>query len=241
MTWNTKRDIAVAPGRGPLTPAVALLLALALAVGGCREAGSAPGSASRSGQEAPSGHAQEMHADHAEHPAAGEASGHSIYHLSGTWLDQDGREVTLSDLGGRIQVVALVYTHCGYACPRILAQMKRIEGEVVDRAPGEVGFTLVSIDPERDRPARLKKFAEKSRLAPERWTLLNGSDPEILGLSVLLGVKYRATGDGEFAHSNVITILDRNGVPTHRIEGLGADLEPAVRAIHGLLDRGPER
>lgn len=202
-----------------------LAAAILLALGGCRDA------------DTPHPRTGEAHARHPSAPPAGEASEHSIYHLDGTWLDQGGRELSLSDLAGRIQVVAMVYTHCSYACPRILAQMKRMEGAVADEAAKRVGFALVSIDPERDRPDRLGEFAEQSRLNPERWTLLNGSEEDLLGLSVLLGVKYRSTGQGEFSHSNVITVLDEEGVIVDRVEGLSADLDPTIDTIRALLRR----
>ena len=50
---------------------------------------------------------------------------------------------------------------------------------------------------------------------------------------MLLDVKYRATGDGELAHSNVLLLLDAEGVPVERVEGLEADLAPLVQALDG--------
>jgi len=172
--------------------------------------------------------------------------GRSIYRLPGTWLDQDGRSLELRDLAGRAQVVALIYTDCSYACPALLARMKRIETALEEEVAGGFGLTLVSIDPERDRPERLKGFAKHNGLAPERWTLLNGGDEAIRALSVLLDVPYRATGEGDFAHANVITVLDPGGVVVGRVEGLGADLEPALEVAlresrRALRGPGPKR
>lgn len=44
-------------------------------------------------------------------------------------------------------------------------------------------------------------------------------------------MQYRDAGNGMFAHSNVVTVVDPHGVPTARLEGLGIDLGPAVAAI----------
>lgn len=175
------------------------------------------------------------HERHAAPPAPGRPSGRSIYHLPGEWTDQDGRATTLAGLGGRVQVVAMVYTNCTFACPRILARMKAIEGRLSADARDDVGFVLVSIDPERDTPDRLRRFADDTRLDTDRWTLLNGADADVLALSVLLGVKYRATGDGEYAHSNVLTVLDRDGEIVGRSEGLNADPTPVLEAVAGVL------
>ncbi|HSM61311.1 MAG TPA: SCO family protein [Longimicrobiales bacterium] len=174
-------------------------------------------------------------------PPAGAAAAPagSLYVLDATWTDQSGRTLTLEQLAGRPRVVAMGYTHCTYACPRIVAQLKRIEAAFQDagaeRAPGLV---LVSIDPARDTPGRLAEFADGMRLDPARWTLLTGSDDAVLDLSVLLDVKYRAEAGGDFAHSNALTVLDARGAVAARVEGLNGDLEPAIEVLTDLLDEG---
>lgn len=160
----------------------------------------------------------------------------SLYVLGHSWTDQEGRSLTLADLAGRPRVIAMVYTHCTYACPLILAQMKQIEAAFTDVDPARApGFVLVSIDPERDTAERLADFAASMRLAPGRWTLLTGSEDAVLELSVLLGVKYRATDGGDFAHSNVLTVLDTGGRVVTRVEGLNSDLAAAVVALEALV------
>jgi len=158
---------------------------------------------------------------------------HSIYHLESEWWDQHGEVQPLGSLGGRVQVISMVYTNCSYTCPRILADMKRIEAQIDD--PEQVGLVLVSIDPERDTPDRLRHFADATRLDPEAWTLLSGSDGDILALAVLLGIKYRAEGDGEFAHSNAMLVLNPAGEVVYRQVGLGEDLAPMLDAIRAAL------
>lgn len=162
---------------------------------------------------------------------AAEPSGFSIYHAGSVWTDQNGTRRDLASLAGRVRVVAMVYTSCAYACPRILLDMKRIQAGLGVDGSDDVGFVLVSIDPDRDTPEQLASFARGSRLEPDRWTLLTGTDDGVLELAALLGVQYRKTQDGEFVHSNVITVLDRDGEAVHRQEGLGADPAATIAAI----------
>jgi protein SCO1 len=181
---------------------------------------------------AAAGHAAAGHAA-AGHAAAGHAAaGHatlpadepadfSIYHSATVWTDQHGEERPLDSLAGRVQVVGMVYTSCAYACPRMLMDMKRIEGELGGAA--DVGFVMVSIDPARDTPARLAEYARGARLEGDRWVLLTGGDDDVLELAALLGVQYRRMANGEFVHSNFLSILDRDGRVAHRQMGLGAD------------------
>jgi protein SCO1 len=178
-------------------------------------------------------HAHHVHAAPVE---MGEPTDYSIYHLESAWWDQHGEERPLATLGGRVQVVSMVYTHCSYTCPRILGEMKRLEGELED--VGGVGFVLVSIDPERDTPDRLRSFAESTRLDAARWTLLSGSDDALLELATLLGIKFRRESEQDFSHSNVLIVLDPAGEIVFRQTGLGEDHGPMLEAIRAALPSG---
>jgi hypothetical protein len=48
---------------------------------------------------------------------------------------------------------------------------------------------------------------------------------------LLLGVKYKREADGMFAHSNLITILSRDGEITHQRAGLTGGLDEAAAAL----------
>jgi protein SCO1 len=166
---------------------------------------------------------------------APEASEHSdrfsIYALDDeVWLDQDGRERALGSLEGRVQVLAMVYTHCYHTCPQIVADMKRLEAMTED-LEGDVGFVLVSLDPDRDDPERLTRYAEGIGLDPARWTLLMGSDDETRALAALLGVRYRQEADREIAHTNELTVLGPDGTIVHQRKGLDEDLDHTLAAL----------
>ncbi|MDA1028957.1 MAG: SCO family protein [Bacteroidetes bacterium] len=163
-------------------------------------------------------------------PLAGE---YSIYQVESTWINQTGAEVTLEALAGRIQIVAMTYTSCEMSCPRIVAAMKDIERQ----AGGKVGLVLISIDPERDSPPTLAAYSEKMGLEESAWNLLTGAPDDILEIAALLGVGYQKMPDGEFAHSNIITILNEEGVIVHQQNGIAVDLTAeSVRAVQELLE-----
>lgn len=217
----------------------AALFVVASGLSGC----GAPPDMVGEGMAMPAGQEHAVASDHAVHAAhadgldARAAADHSLYVLPSSWTDQHGVTDGLDRLAGRPQVVAMVYTHCSFACPALIAVMKRIEEEMATRGVADrVGFTLVSIDPERDTPERLATFAASARLDATRWTLLTGSESDVRALSVLLGVQYRETADGGFEHSNLVTVLDRQGVPVVRLEGLGADPAAATAALETMLD-----
>lgn len=214
------------------TALLALLVAVAAACGAAESPSMDHAAAEPEEEEC------EHHAGHGEHGDEGlpadEPADFSIYHAASVWTDQHGSERPLDSLAGRAQVVGMVYTNCGDACPRMLVDMKRIEGELGPELQGRVGFVLVTLDPERDKPERLAEYARGSRLDAERWTLLHGEPGDILELAALLGVQYRQMSDGEFVHSNLLTILDGEGRVVHRQLGLGADPGPTLEVIRTL-------
>lgn len=229
--------------------ALAFATLAAVALSGCGPQGQAADRAAPDAAHDHASHADASHADashdHAGHTHAGhdvhadlpadEPAGFSIYHAGSVWTDQHGQERSIGSLEGRVQVVGMVYTNCAFACPRMVVDMKRIEAELGPELVDRVGFVLVSIDPERDTPERLGEFATGSRLDPDRWTLLHGDDGDILELAALLGVHYRRMADGEFVHSNLLTVLDGEGQVVHRQLGLDSDPTATLAVIRSLV------
>ena len=160
---------------------------------------------------------------------------HSIFNVESTWEKQNGQRAPLSQIGGRTQIVAMVYTTCKYACPRILADLKTIKSGLSDFGPKDLGFTLITFDPKRDTVDAYTAYAKKNDLDADTWTFLRGEPGDILELANLLGVKYKKLPDGEFSHSNLITLLKPNGEIADQLNGLGANPAELIDAAKGQL------
>lgn len=159
------------------------------------------------------------------------AADFSVYDLESRWRDRDGAERTLGSVRGRVQVVAMVYTSCTHTCPLIVAEMKRLESALPAAERPRVGFLLVSLDPDRDGLAELKRFADAMRLDPARWTLLTGGAGDVRELAALLGIRYRAEADAQISHSNTYLVLDTAGRLVHRQEGIGGGTAAPLERI----------
>jgi protein SCO1/2 len=190
--------------------------------------------AASAGSAANSDATLDPHAHHQSMDAA-EATSHSLFNVSSEWQNQNGDTLPLNQLEGKVQVVAMVYTTCQYACPRIVAQLKAIEGELASHTTDQIGICLVTIDPERDTVEAFNRFAKEKSLDTNRWTFLRGSPGDILELANLLGVKYKRLPDGEFSHSNIITLVNGEGEIVHQLNGLGTDPAPLVAEARELL------
>lgn len=167
--------------------------------------------------------------------AAATASDFSVYDLETPWRDQAGVSRPLRSLAGRVQVVAMTYTHCGHTCPLIVAEFKRLEAELAPDEAGRVGFVLLSLDPARDTPERLAEYARLARLSPQRWTLLTSTDEQVRELAALLAVRYRPERTGELSHSNSFLVLDPQGRVIFRRDALDGGTDEPLAQIRGAL------
>jgi len=157
--------------------------------------------------------------------------GLSVYNLESRWLDQEGRSLRLADLQGKVVCLAMVYASCKNACPRLIEDMRALESQV---GSSQVRFVLVSLDPVVDTPARLKGLARERQLGAN-WRLLTGQPADVLELSMVLGVKFRKISPTDYAHSNLISVLDARGVVVHRQEGLGIKPDASAAVVRRLL------
>ena len=144
----------------------------------------------------------------------GDAERFSVYELEGRWRDQTGATRSLTDWRGTPVLIAMIYTHCTATCPLAVSELKRLSALDPD-----VRFVLVSLDPARDDVSRLADYAAERALDPSRWTLLTGSDADVRDLAATLDVRYRRVTPQDLAHSNLITLLDREGRVARQASG----------------------
>jgi protein SCO1/2 len=159
----------------------------------------------------------------------------SLYQLESEWKDQYGKSFTLKKLEGKKTVLTMFFASCTYACPILVNDMKRIETELMkEEKISSYNFLLISIDPERDTPGKLKEFAEKNNLDLNRWKLLTvpaSRDDDIMELAAVIGFKYKKDKNGDYSHSNLITFLNEEGEIIHQQVGLNQDITSATEKI----------
>lgn len=167
----------------------------------------------------------------AEAPAAvAPLSALSLYQLDAAFTNDRNESVTLADFRGRPVLLTMFFASCGYACPLLVGDMTRIRESLPAGIRDQVAFVLVTFDTERDTPASLAKYREDRALS-EQWHLLHGDSDAVSELAALLGVKYRREANGMFSHSNLITVLNREGEIAHQRNGLQGGLEETAAAV----------
>jgi protein SCO1/2 len=108
--------------------------------------------------------------------------------------DQDGMRRTDMDFRGKYMLIFFGYTHCPDVCPTTLAVEAEALGKIGERASRVVPI-LVSVDPKRDTPERLKDYLSAFG---SNFVGLTGTDEEIEKAADAYEVYYRAHLDGRF-------------------------------------------
>lgn len=158
-----------------------------------------------------------------------------------TMTAQDGRTITRADLAGKVTIVDFIFTHCPFVCPMLTENMKGLSNVLTGT---EVRFLSVTVDPERDTPARLAEYAKLHEADTSRWTFATTGDAPTVRRILAGSLKFAVEDDPK----NPITLPDGSTMnnivhpswyllvgPDARPLGLYRSSDPAER--QALADR----
>jgi protein SCO1/2 len=155
-------------------------------------------------------------------------------------VDETGAAVSWGDYDGKWRMVYFGYTWCPDVCPFDLNRMMQGYQSWAEENPalaGEVQPLFISIDPERDTPAKLTEYTANFG---ENLIGLTGTPEAIREAATNFSVFYERGPDDENAgylmqHSNAAFLMDREGNPIALLpvdesaEGVAAQLALFVR------------
>ena len=125
--------------------------------------------------------------------------------------DHTGQVRTMADFRGKAVVVFFGFTQCPDVCPTTLARMVRLRNEL-GQGPGSFDIVYVSVDPERDGPAEVGRYAEMFG-APVIG--LTGSPGQISQVKKQFGIFSQKVPDGAGSytvdHTATVLLFGRDG------------------------------
>lgn len=156
-------------------------------------------------------------------------------------VNQLGDTVTLEDIPNKVLVVDFFFTRCPSICPGMTRNMKRLQDMMTSKDPRKVvdstlaHFLSISIDPERDSPTVLKRYADKNGVNHSNWWMLTGNKQAIYDFGIQemkLGIIDGNGQDTLFDHSPRFVLLDKehvvrgyyNGLDTAQLLRLSQDI-----------------
>jgi protein SCO1/2 len=149
---------------------------------------------------------------------------------------QDGAQVTLAGLRGKVVALTFIYTSCPDVCPMLTDKLARVQDELGSDFGSEIAFVSITTDPERDTAEVLKGYAEAFEADLAGWSFLTGEPAAVLEVAHRYGVAVAKAADGQVDHTMLTTLIDRQG--TMRVQYLGYrfDEEEFRRDLESLVN-----
>ena len=133
-----------------------------------------------------------------------------------SFIERDGRQVTLAELKGKVWLVNFIYTNCPDTCPIQSAQMREIQEDFKDEK--DLRLVSITVDPQRDTPEVLTEYANRFSADPARWFFLTGEKETIYKFAqegfrlgaVELPHEKRPESGATHTHSPRFVLIDRD-------------------------------
>ncbi len=162
-----------------------------------------------------------------------------------TAITQDNQSVKLSDLRGKVWLVAEFFAVCPHCALRNGKELTEIYAEF-GKHP-DFHIACISIDPETDKVEKLADYAKVLKADAKNWWFLNAGDTasthEYLEKTLkFIKVQNRIDpldieSNGKYDHDMAFTLVDRNFNVIGKWNLVGARSEQGKKTDPGLYDR----
>jgi protein SCO1/2 len=88
---------------------------------------------------------------------------------------QDGKHLSLKDLRGKVVAVTCIYTSCADTCPLLTAKLAGLQARLGTDLWAKVFFVAITVDPARETPQVLKRYAQAHDATLAGWAFLTGT------------------------------------------------------------------
>jgi protein SCO1/2 len=127
---------------------------------------------------------------------------------------QDGGTLKLSDLKGKVCLVSFIFTTCNGSCPATTHRMGQVQ-TALEKAgltrDDRVRLLSITLDPARDTPAVLRKYAELYDLDLANWTFLSGDKERVNKVVSAWGMWAKPAANGQLDHPSRVFLIDKKG------------------------------
>jgi len=177
--------------------------------------------------------------------ALGAAGGESLPKIKSapefTLTKQDGKRLALKELRGKVVAITFIFASCTDTCPLLTAKMASIQDRLGSAFGPQAFFLSITVDPERDTPAVLKRYGEAHRANTAGWAFLTGSEAEIREVAKRYGIYYKKRPRGDVDHTFLTSLVDQNGILRVQYMGVRFNPDEMLRDLQGLLQERKAR
>lgn len=158
-----------------------------------------------------------------------------------TLTTQHGTRLSLKDLRGKVVAITFIYASCADTCPLLTAKMAGLQARLGADFGPKVFFLPITVDPERDTPEVLTRYARAHGANTTGWAFLTGTPAEIREVARPYGIYYKKMPRGDIDHTFLTSLVDQSG--TMRVQYLGVrfDADELLRDLQSLVREGWQR
>jgi protein SCO1/2 len=128
-------------------------------------------------------------------------------------VDSKGRGFDLAQLRGKIVLVSFVYTTCTGVCPATTQTLVGIQHALREAKlwGNPVEFVSITLDPKRDTPEILNRYARLFGADPAAWHYLTGEPAQVDSVIKAWGMWVKSGPSGALDHPSRIFLVDPDG------------------------------
>lgn len=142
-----------------------------------------------------------------------------VYYLT----NQLGQVISTTQFKGQALAMTFLFTRCPFPtfCPRLANDFKEAQQKLLTLQAGPTNWHLltISFDPEFDKPAVLKAYAEAHHYDPAHWTFATGDLADVSAMGDLFGLAFWHDSTGSITHNMRTVVIDANGRLERVFEG----------------------
>ena len=142
--------------------------------------------------------------------------------------ERSGEPFGLAQLRGQVWVADFIFTNCGGTCPIMTTHMNELQSALAEARLTTVKLVSFTVDPERDTPEVLRRFADGYGAEKDRWFFVTGPGSAMQKLAkegfMLAAAASGGNPEEDVIHSNRFVLVDARG----RIRKYYLGTEPGV-------------
>lgn len=123
-----------------------------------------------------------------------------------------GEPWTRDDLAGQWDLLFFGYTYCPDICPTTMAELREIENSLPQDQADQLQITMISVDPNRDTPERMREYLE---YFSEDFNGASGDPEQLASLARALSIAYIEPDTSEenylVDHSGQVVMVNPEG------------------------------
>jgi protein SCO1 len=131
------------------------------------------------------------------------------------FTNQLGRRFTTTSFKGQVLAINFLFTRCPFPtfCPQTAKNFAETQQKLLSNTnvPANWHLLTISFDPEFDKPAVLKRYAEHYGYDSNHWTFATGALIDITAIGDQLGLKFGRDETGGFDHNLRTAVFDSEG------------------------------